>query len=153
VAAYAEGVDADRIAQRYGVTRDDVEQIIAGQTGATEAASAPRRAPAPIVAAMLIVVLYGIVQLIAGTSHPAVTPGFAAASIAIGGTIYTLITVGIWRGWQVAQWLAALGGALAVVTGIGVNAEPSPLRLLGGALLIGLLFVPVQSRDWFARRR
>lgn len=153
VAAYADGVDADQIAQRYGITREDVERIVGGRTGAAGPAPAPRRAPASIVGAMLIVALTGLVQLVVGTSHPAVTPGFAVASVAIGGTLYTLITVGIWRGWQLAQWIGALGGAIAVVTGVGVEAEPSLPRLIGGALLIGLLFVPEQSRDWFARRR
>ncbi|WP_229401916.1 hypothetical protein [Micromonospora okii] len=153
IAAYADGQEVEEIERRFGVTRAEIEQIVAGEPGPVESAPAPRRAPAAIVAATLIVVLYGLVQFVTAAAHPYYSRGFAATIAAIVTVVYGLIAVGIWRGWRAVQWIGGFGGAIAVVTGAGVNAEPDPLRLIGGAVFVALLFVPEQSRDWFTRRR
>ncbi|MGC5033078.1 hypothetical protein [Micromonospora sp. DT229] len=158
VAAYATGADVGDISRQYGLTRDDVEMIVAADADGdvapiTHPTPQRRRAPAPIVAAMLIVALYGLVQIAASATNPDLGgPAFRAGVSVVGLLFYGLIAVGIWRGVRAAQWVAALGGALAVVAGVVLTDSLNVVAVAAGALLVGLLFVPVQSRDWFAGR-
>jgi len=154
IAAYADGQDVASIEREYGVSRDDIEQIVAETDPvAADPATPLRRAPAAIAAAMLIVVLYGLVQLVSALTNPAYGDvAFKATVVVVGGALYTFIAVGIWRGWRAAQGLGALGGALSVVAGAAADGGPDLLGVVGGALLVGLLLVPESSRDWFAGR-
>ncbi|MEU4782845.1 hypothetical protein [Micromonospora sp. NPDC023633] len=154
IAAYADGQDVASIGREYGVSSDDIERIVAETDPvAAEPAAPSRRAPAAIVAAALIVVLYGLVQLVSAASHPAYNgAAFRAAVVVVGGALYTFIALGIWKGWRAAQWFGAVGGALAVVAGASADGGPDLLGVVGGALFVGLLIVPESSRDWFARR-
>ncbi|QDY11185.1 hypothetical protein FJK98_31935 [Micromonospora sp. HM134] len=153
ISAYADGQDAAEIGRRYGLTRHDVEQIVAGDNLELSAAAALRQpAPAPVMAAVVVVALYSTVQLTAIVAHPYLDgPIFKLISVAFGVLIYGSLAYGIWRGWRAAQWIGVLGGVLAVI-GAALADQRDTLGILGGALLVGLLVVPEQSREWFARR-
>ncbi|WP_194821305.1 hypothetical protein [Micromonospora sp. S-DT3-3-22] len=154
ISAYADGQDAADIGRRYGLTRHDVEQIVAGDNTELAVAAALRKpAPAPVMAAVVVVALYGTVQLAAVTASPDYLFGlpFKLLALALGVLIYGSLAYGIWRGWRAAQWIGLLGGVLAVISA-AVADQRDTLGILGGALLVALLVAPEQSREWFARR-
>ncbi|WBB73234.1 hypothetical protein O7602_26700 [Micromonospora sp. WMMD1128] len=143
VAAYADGTPIEELEQRYGLARADIERLIADEVRTPEPPA--RRAPAAIVAAALLVAGAGLAAALRLTDLMDGWVLAVAAVIALG--LYALIAYGLWRGHRVAQILAVLGGAGAVLGGL----NGQMLSLAVGAAVIALVLVPESARDWFAR--
>ncbi|MGW5556853.1 hypothetical protein ACWER9_06475 [Micromonospora sp. NPDC003944] len=143
VAAYADGTPVEELERLYGLSRADIEQLIAAEVRPPSPPA--RRAPGAIVAAVLLVAGTGVAAIprLADTMD-----GWAFAIAAAGAVvIYGLIAYGLWLGQRVAQVLAVAGGALAVLAGLNGQL----LSLAVGAAVVALVLVPESAREWFAR--
>lgn len=144
VAAYADGTPIEELERLYGLSRSEIEWLIAAELRPPTPPA--RRAPGAVVAAVLLVAGAGVA---AALRMADIMDGWAfAVAVAISLVVYGLIAYGLWLGQRAAQILAVCGGALAVLAGLNGQV----LSLAVGAALVALVLVPESARDWFARR-
>lgn len=148
IAAYADNVPVESIADQYGVTPAEVERLAADQA---EFGQTKPRCPGPVIAVALLVILTGAYQLITLPQRSGATEGVTVGggvAMAVAAVLYALAAYGLWKGWRGAQILACIVAGLSVLTGMGGQ---SPLGVLTGGAILGLLLIPVSARDWFSR--
>jgi hypothetical protein len=109
----------------------------------------PVRVPAPVVAAVLLVIAAGLLRSPAVAAAVGGTAGAIAAIIGL--ILYGGVAYGLWRGWRAAQIFAALGGGVSVLTGLTAGGDGSLLGALAGGAVAVLVLVPESARRWFDR--
>ena len=149
IAAYAAGTTIEEIEDTYGVSREQVEALVRGDAPELENnLKPPPRAPAPVMAAVLVVALVGVTRIFTGIAES--VAGVAVAVTLLSVPFYGAAAYGLWRGSRAVQWFVVLVSGIYVVAGtvggLGV------LAAAVGVTLIALLVVPMSSRAWFIHR-
>jgi hypothetical protein len=106
-----------------------------------------RRVPAPVTAALVILLLTSVV--------PVATTVTGGASIVAGLIVCGLVLAlayGLWRGSGRARFWTTVFSTGTVVYGVVALAEMDPVwlaQMVGASVIVGLLLVPASSRRWF----
>jgi uncharacterized small protein (DUF1192 family) len=156
VADYASGRDVAEIERRYGVTRAEIERLVAETTASSPPSSPRGTAPAPVIAAAAIVGLGALpllaVGIIMAVADMPLVPVFLI--VAIGLAICGSTAGGLWQGRRGARVVTVVVGAMVALRGLTVVPDPvGLLALAGGVAVIVLVTAPSSSRAWFARTR
>lgn len=164
VATYAAGHDIADIEQRYGVTQDEVEWLVAQDKRRPPTPSAPtNRAaasgpPAPVATAAVSIAAAALMPL--GVLIVGILAGAGGLIIPLAMVVFVGITIcaptayGLWQGRRGSRVVTIVVGGMVVVYGLSTLGT-GVLGLLGmviGAGSIALVVVPRSSRDWFASR-
>ena len=115
----------------------------------TPAAGRPAgRPPAPVLAATILLGLYGALTLLAAVS-------FAALVLGIIGAVYVVAAFGLWRGNRIARMVVLVVAGLEAVALVLALERLAIADLLRAALILtigGLVLIPEAAKDWFAKR-
>lgn len=165
VADHAAGQDIADIEQRYGVTRDEVEWLVAQDKQRTPGPSAPTNPaaasgpPAPVATAAVTLAVAALLPLglliagtLAGAGGDLIFPLAIVVLVVI--AICASAAYGLWQGRRGSRVVTIVVGGMMVASGLSTLGT-SALGLLGmviGAGLIALVVVPESSRVWFASK-
>lgn len=160
LADYAAGHPVEDIEERYGVSRAEIEWLVAedARHHPTSAAAPPRPAPpttvpAPVLIAAALLALGALAQLAVAVIVIVAGAWLFAPCLALGIAIAASAAHGLWRGWRGAQVVTIVLGVMLVLSGLpalGTNLVAFPSMVVGAALA-SLVLVPAPSRAWFAR--
>ncbi|MDG4767319.1 hypothetical protein O7632_24975 [Solwaraspora sp. WMMD406] len=144
VAEYAAGRDVAELERQYGLSRAEIEWLVAyqaqqrlsGQPMSDEELNARRGTPPGWVVGAALVFAFGAVVGLAGVIVAAIQGlGGAAVVSGIYGALFGSVVLGLWQGRR---------GSLIVAIIFGIVSLPF------GLIPILLLLVPASAREWFA---
>ncbi len=119
-----------------------------GSTSSPATGRPAGRPPAPVIAAAILLGLYGALTLLVAVSYAAIVLGII-------GIVYVLAAYGLWRGNRIARILVLVFAGIEAVALVLALDRLSVADLLRAALILtigGLVLIPEAAKDWFAKR-